>query len=231
MATSPAIRGSEAMPNNQKSTRHAEKGAALVTAILISLIVMTLAGALLLTTNMSTTNAISATDEAQAYYAAEAGLQATLNVLRGNIAPHPNNGTKINFKNAINVDTSNNPSLGVPQLSRWLVYNYPASGTPDRVTLSPNYTADNGTAFTVTGISDPDNMGHVIYYTSGAFNGGTVTTGLSTASEYAWWCITNLYAAGIYRCYFNDKPGLGSLKFTGVKASTIYSTSLQPPQR
>jgi hypothetical protein len=208
------------MPNNsQKTTRHGETGAALVTAIMISLLVMTLAGALLLTTSMSTTNAISSTDEAQAYYAAEAGLQATLNVLRGNIAPHPNDGTKMNFKNAINVATSNNPGSGVPQLSRWLVYNYPTSGTPDRVTLSPSYTPDNGTAFTVTGISDPDNMSHVIYYTAGAFNAGSLSTSASSLS----------LSGGVSLTYtpqtttdvtLTTNLRLGSLKFTGVKAST-----------
>jgi len=118
-----------------KAARKSERGAALIMVLFTSLLILAGAMMLLITTTLSTTNAISATDEMQAYYAAEAGLQDALNVLRGNVAPHPNDGTKINFKNAINVGTSNNPSSGVPQLSRWLVYNYP-SVTPDRVTLS-----------------------------------------------------------------------------------------------
>jgi hypothetical protein len=217
------------MPNNsQNSTRNGEKGAALVTAILISLIVMTLAGALLLTTSMSTTNAVSATDEAQAYYAAEAGLQASLNVLRGNIAPHPNDGTKINFKNAIKVTTSNNPGAGVPQLSRWLVYNYPSSGTPDRVTLSPGYTEANGTAFSITGISDPDNVSHVIYYTAGAFNGGSVTTSPSSASGLPGGVTLTYTPQPTTDVTLTGNLALGSLKFGGVKGSTSidFSTTI-----
>src|SRR5438045_2767268 len=182
METLLLTRGKGMLTKSETYLRQDERGAALITAVMVSLIVMTLAAALLLTTSMSTTNAVSATDEAQAYYAAEAGMQAALNVMRGNIAPNPNDGTKINFKNAVNVATSNNPSSGVPQLSRWLVYNYPTSGSPDRITLSPDYTTDVGTAFTITGISDPDNMGHVVYYTSGAFNGGAVTTSASNVS-------------------------------------------------
>src|SRR5919107_1163639 len=136
---------------NNQTGRKSECGAALITVLLVSFLVLGGALTLVLTTSMSTTNAVSATDEMQAYYAAEAGLQEALNVLRGNVAPHPNDGTKMNFKNAINVGTSNNPSSGVPQLSRWLVYNYP-SGTPDRVTLSPSYSPTDGIAYAITGI-------------------------------------------------------------------------------
>ena len=110
-----------------------QRGAALIIMLLVSLLILAGALMLMVATTTSATNAISSTDEIQAYYAAEAGLQDALNVLRGNVAPHPNDGTKINFKNAINVGTSNNPSSGVPQLSRWLVYNYP---TPQERTLA-----------------------------------------------------------------------------------------------
>jgi hypothetical protein len=207
------------MANHREDKYHNERGAALITALLISLIVLTLAGALMVTTSISTTNAISSTDETQAYYAAEAGMQSALNVLRGNVAPHPNDGTKINFKNAINAATSNNPGQGVPRLSRWLVYNYPTSGTADRVTLSPSYTSDNGTAFSITGISDPDDVGHVIYYTAGAFNGGSVTTSPTNVSlsggvtlTYTPQATTDVRTAG--------SLALGSFKFTGVKSNT-----------
>src|SRR6185295_16637998 len=136
--------------------REGERGAALITVLLMSMLVLPRAGTLILTTTMSATNAISSTDEIQAYYAAEAGLQAALNVLRGNVAPHPSDGTKMNFKNAINVGTSNNPGSGVAQLSRWLVYNYPTV-SPTRVTLSPSYSPTSGIAYAITGITDPDN--------------------------------------------------------------------------
>jgi len=188
--------------------RHGERGAALITVLLISMLVLAGSGALLLTTTMSATNAISATDEIQAYYAAEAGLQSALNVLRGNVAPHPNDGTKINFKNAINVGTSNNPSSGVAQLSRWLVYNYPTN-TPDRVTLSPNYSLADGMAYSIAGISDPDNTSRVVYSTSGSFN-TTLSGGVSvTYTPQSSLDITT-----------NGTPTLGTIAFSGVKNST-----------
>ena len=202
---------------NNSITQNTERGAALVTAILVSFLVMTLAAALLLTTNMSTTNAISATDETQAYYAAEAGLQAAVNVLRGNVAPHPDDGTKMNFKNAINVGTSNNPSSGVAQLSRWLIYDYPA-GTPDRVTLSPSYTTNDGVAFTITGISDPDNSNQVVYSTAGAFNNNSPTTAPSSTTLSG---VTLTYTPqAATDTTINGNPALGTLKFTNVKNNT-----------
>ena len=140
--------------NDRHST---QRGAALIMMLFVSLLILAGALMLMVATTTSATNAISSTDEVQAYYAAEAGLQEALNVLRGNVAPHPNDGAKINFKNAINVGTSNNPSSGVAQLSRWLVYNYPTTGTADRVTLSPSYSTVDGLAYAITGISDPDN--------------------------------------------------------------------------
>src|ERR1044071_6541486 len=128
------LRNNRSRVVRRSAARDGERGAALITAILVSLLILSICGTLLLTTTISTTNTVASTDEMQAYYAAEAGLQAALNVLRGNIAPHPSDGTKMNFKNAVAVATSNNPATGVAQLSRWLVYNYP-SVSPDRVTL------------------------------------------------------------------------------------------------
>jgi hypothetical protein len=190
---------------------------------------MILAGALtlLLATTTSATNAISSTDEIQAYYAAEAGLQDALNVLRGNVTPHPNDGTKMNFKNAINVGTSNNPSSGVAQLSRWLVYNYPTTGTPDRVTLSPSYSTTDGMAYAITGISDPDNSSTVIYSTGGGFNNNSISTSSSTLSlgggvsvNYTPQSSTNITT--------NGNPTLGSFSFSGVKNNTSIAFATSP---
>src|SRR6266498_4471175 len=161
----------------QNKSIKSERGAALITVLLISMLVLTLAGALILTTSMSGTNAISASDEMQAYYAAEAGLQAGLNVLRGNVAPHPNDGTLMNFKNAVSAVTANNPTTG-PTLSKWLVYDYP-TWTPNRVSLSPPpYSDVNGIAYSIASINDPDTYRQVIYSTSGSFtvNGVDSTT-------------------------------------------------------
>ncbi len=60
-------------PNNFLS-RKSERGIALVSVLLISLLLLTAGGALLLTTAMSGTSTIDAAAEMQAYYGAEAGL-------------------------------------------------------------------------------------------------------------------------------------------------------------
>src|ERR1044072_7234360 len=212
-------------PAGTKCERKGECGAALLTVLFASLLILAGALMLLLTTTMSTTNAISSTDEMQAYYAAEAGIQDALNVLRGNVAPHPNDGTKMNFKNALNVGTSNNPSSGVAQLSRWLVYNYPTD-SPNRVTLSPNYSPTDGIAYAITGISDPDNSREVIYSTAGAFKNNSISTSASSLSlgggvsvAYAPQASTNITT--------NGNPTLGMIAFSGVKNNTNIDFSTQ----
>jgi len=211
-------------------TPEGERGAALITVLLMSMLVLALAGALILTTTMSATNAISSTDEIQAYYAAEAGLQAALNVLRGNVAPHPSDGTKMNFKNAINVGTSNNPGSGVAQLSRWLTYDYPTV-TPDRVTLSPTYSSANGMAYSVTGISDPDNSSKVVYSTAGALNTASSTNAVSTTAS------TISLGGGVLVTYTpqpstdittNGNPALGTFVFSGVKNNSSIAFATTP---
>jgi hypothetical protein len=68
------------------SMRRREKGAALLTVLLVSTMLIAAGGALLLATSMTNTTAIDSTAEAQAYYAAEAGINVALNVMRGNSA-------------------------------------------------------------------------------------------------------------------------------------------------
>jgi hypothetical protein len=67
--------------------RQTERGMALVSVLLISTLLLTAGGLLLLTASMSTTNSADSAAEMQAYYAAEAGLQRTLNVLRSRDIP------------------------------------------------------------------------------------------------------------------------------------------------
>jgi hypothetical protein len=217
------MRSKHIVRTRHKADRKSERGAALIMVLFTSLLILAGAMMLLLTTTVSTTNAISATDEMQAYYAAEAGLQDALNVLRGNVAPHPNDGTKINFKNAINVGTSNNPSSGVPQLSRWLVYNYP-SVTPDRVTLSPGYSPTDGIAYAITGISDPDNSREVIYSTGGAFNSSSISTSETSVSLGGGNSITYTPQSST-NITTNGSPALGTISFS-VKPNVNPSISL-----
>ena len=207
------------------ATRKSERGAALIMVLFASLLILAGALMLVLTTTITATNAISSTDEMQAYYAAEAGLQDALNVLRGNVAPHPNDGSKMNFKNAINVGTSNNPSSGVPQLSRWLVYNYP-SISPDRVTLSPSYSTTDGIAYAITGISDPDNSSGVSYSTGGGFNSNSISTSSSSVSLGGGVSITYTPQAST-SITTNGNPTLGSIAFSGVKNNTSIAFATQ----
>lgn len=205
--------------------RKGERGAALILVLFASLLILACALMLVLTTTISTTNAISATDEMQAYYAAEAGLQDALNVLRGNVAPHPNDGSKMNFKNAINVGTSNNPSSGVPQLSRWLVYDYPTD-SPNRVSLSPNYSPTDGIAYAITGISDPDNSREVIYSTAGGFNNSSVST--SPTNQNLSGGVSVIYAPqAATNITTNGNPTLGTIAFSGVKNNTSINFATQ----
>lgn len=64
--------------------RRGERGAALVTTLMLSTLLLLAGGALIVKTSGAVGVAFDATSEMQAYYAAEGGLQAALNVLRGN---------------------------------------------------------------------------------------------------------------------------------------------------
>jgi len=119
---------------------------------------------------MSATNTFDSAAEMQAYYGAEAGIQASLNVLRGNVMPNPLfianpvNGVapenKIDLTKALLPAKSNlagDPATLLPRLSRWINYNYKPSGSTyfDRVALTPGYIPLTGTAYSIE-LSDPD---------------------------------------------------------------------------
>jgi hypothetical protein len=114
-------------PNYQEEARkRGERGAALVTSIMISTLLLTIAGTVILTSSMSATTTIESTSELQAFYGAESGLEAALNVLRGNVAPRTGmpSGTKMGFRNAVSLTKSNLPSdtSTTARLSGWLPY-------------------------------------------------------------------------------------------------------------
>jgi hypothetical protein len=137
-----------------QTNNKSERGAALISTLLISALLLAAGGMLILTTSMTGTNTIDAAAEMQAYYGAEAGLQATLNVLRGGVPPNPlfaanpvggvHRDNIIDFRKALTRNTSNlagDPLTADIRLSRWLTYNYtPSGGTyADRVAISPGY--------------------------------------------------------------------------------------------
>src|SRR5712691_3451083 len=149
--------------------RRTERGAALVTTLMLSALLLTAGGMLILTTTMTGLNTIDATAESQAYYGAEAGLQATLNVLRGHVMPNPlfaanpSGGVapanQITFAKAVSTATSNlasDPAGTKARLSRWLTYSYPTGGGfADRVPISLPYSPMNGIAYSII-VTDPD---------------------------------------------------------------------------
>src|SRR5215813_14169058 len=99
--------------NNKRKTRlKSESGAALLTVLMLSTLLLAAGGTLLLVSTMNTRTAIDETAELPAYYAAEAGLQNTLNVLRGNVAPNSAmpSGTQISFRKALELSSSNLPT-------------------------------------------------------------------------------------------------------------------------
>ncbi len=155
---------------NINVNRHNERGAALITTLLISMLLLSAGGMLILTTASTGLNTFDAAAEMQAYYGAEAGIQATLNVLRGNVMPNPlfvanpaggvATENKITFRKALAKSTSNlagDPASADARLSRWLTYDHIPSGSSyaDRVTLSSSYNEISGIAYKVK-VTDPD---------------------------------------------------------------------------
>ncbi len=156
--------------------RSGERGAALISTLLIAVLLLTAGGTLILTTSMSAINTVDAAAEAEAYYGAEAGLQATLNVMRGNVLPNPlfvanpaynvAPENRIDFTKALTASTSNlagDPTTAdfPKRLSRWLPYNYTPNGSAyaDRVVISPSYNPFSGVAYDVA-LTDPDDSSH-----------------------------------------------------------------------
>ncbi|HZB46650.1 MAG TPA: hypothetical protein VE360_15450 [Pyrinomonadaceae bacterium] len=111
--------------------RPRERGAALVMSLLISMLLLAAGGALLMATGMSAANAADSTAEAQAYYAAEAGLQAALSVVRGNRPSSPA-GTPATYRNL--VCGTSDPCANNGTLNLWLPRNgngvVPLSASP-----------------------------------------------------------------------------------------------------
>src|SRR6185503_2715284 len=94
-------------PQTPPEKRKGERGAALWTALAVSMLVLAAGSALILTTSMSATSSVDAIAETQAYYAAEAGLQESLNVIRGNVTT-----TTFTFSMAADSGTANKTGDG-----------------------------------------------------------------------------------------------------------------------
>ena len=121
-------------PTSRFANRAGEKGAALITAVLLSMLLLAAGGTLVLTSTMTGITARDSTAEMQAYYAAEAGIARTLEVLRGNVNSNPS-GTRASFKNVVCSKT---------------LWTATSGGYVD-------VASDSSTRFQVTSIVDPDN--------------------------------------------------------------------------
>ena len=118
------------MPTQTPHGRDNERGAALVTALLVAMLMLAAGGALIATTGMTVSNAVDATAEVQAYYAADAGLQAALNVIRRNKRASDNT-TDADFHNLACAGTGACTNTG-NNMSLWLPYD----GTLGQVKLN-----------------------------------------------------------------------------------------------
>ena len=111
------------------NNRAGERGAALITMLLVSVLLLGAGGALIMTTMMSANNSVGSTAEMQAYYVAESGMQSALNVLRGNTKPLFVADDRISFRTAIIPSISNGGNGGTARFAGWLPYNDPSNAT------------------------------------------------------------------------------------------------------
>jgi Tfp pilus assembly protein PilX len=119
-----------------------QDGAALVTVLLISALILTASIAILTAAGDGARETTDVLSETKAYYAAETGIQATINVLRNDASLDPNR-----YQYAVT-----NPNLAAK-----LPYNWPTSA-PTRVVVGQSaatYDPNTGTAYKIE-ISDPD---------------------------------------------------------------------------
>src|SRR5215210_7186920 len=104
-------------PSQITRGRRDERGAALVMSLLVAMLLLAAGGALIATAGMTVSNAVDATSESQAYYAADAGLQAALTVIRRNRAG--SGGLAANFHNFA-CGTASSCTNDGETLSAWL---------------------------------------------------------------------------------------------------------------
>src|SRR5215208_3145391 len=157
---------------NTNNRRAGERGAALVTMLLVSILLLGAGGALIMSTMMSANNAIGSTAEMQAFYVAESGMQSALNVLRGNTKPLINVDDRISFRTAVIPGISNGGNAGTLRLAGGLPYNNPA----DAASLVPVTIGSITGGYRVT-VENMDPNSHIVeFQTSGTIDGGDAGT-------------------------------------------------------
>ena len=155
------------------NNRAGERGAALITMLLVSVLLLGAGGALIMSTMMSANNTIGSTPEMQAYYVAESGMQSALNVLRGNTQPLVTATDRMSFRTAIIPDISNGPgNNGVLRLAGWLPYNE----RTDPASLVPVNIGAIAGGYRVT-VENMDPNSHIVQFqTSGTIDGSDAAT-------------------------------------------------------
>lgn len=153
--------------------RASERGAALVTMLLVSVLLLGAGGALITTTMMSANNSLASTAEMQAYYVAESGMQSALNALRGNTKPLINVNDRMSFRTAIIPSISNGGNSGTPRFAGWLPYNSPS----DPNSLVPVSVGAVTGGYRVT-VENMDPNSHIVQFVTSAkiTNGDTGKT-------------------------------------------------------
>jgi hypothetical protein len=159
-------------PHMNANSRAGERGAALITMLLVSILLLGAGGALIMTTMMSANNSIGSTPEMQAFYVAESGMQSALNVLRGNAQPLVNPSHRMSFRTAIIPSISNAGNPGTLRFAGWLPYNNPA----DPASLVP-VTIGSFTGGYRVSIENMDPNSHIVeFQTSGTIDTADVAT-------------------------------------------------------
>ena len=159
--------------NRNSHSRHNERGAALVTMMLVSILLLGAGGALIMSTMMSANNSVGSTAEMQAYYVAESGMQSALNVLRGNSQPLVTSTDRMSFRTAVIPSISNGPANnGALRLAGWLPYN----DRFDANSLVPISVGGITGGYRVT-VENMDPDSHIVEFeTSGSINGSDAAT-------------------------------------------------------
>jgi hypothetical protein len=148
----------------KQTARNSERGAALITMLLVSILLLGAGGALIMTTMMSANNSIGSTAEMQAYYVAESGMQSALNALRGNAEPLVTSTDRMSFRTAIIPDISNGPANnGALRLAGWLPYN----DRFDENSLVPVTLGTITGGYRVT-VEDMDPNSHIVTFSTAA---------------------------------------------------------------
>ncbi len=139
-----------------------QAGAALVTVILISVLLLTACIALLTAVGANSANSTDVLSETKAYYAAETGLQAAINVLR------------------YECDATYSAAKADPDLSTWIDADYITGDGRVVISKTKNeYVARTDSAYRIN-VSDPDNIGgSTTFNTVGKFQDRVIVNNLN----------------------------------------------------